>query len=202
LETTIGRFVFVDTPLCTVWPAPEDHSDIERKVRATLRVGKSRSVQQDPSYGLRQLADVALKALSPGVNDPTTAQEAIFHTAALLRRVFEEDPPPSALRRDNKLLLLPQRVGIEALVDLAYDEVRRAAADHPAVCVYLIESMAMLLRSLPEAAETRATPLLRAHALRVVEASERSGLLPVDLMPVRRSFERHFAVGQDTMSDA
>lgn len=193
LETAIGRFVFVDAPLCTVWPKPHDTSALEHKVRAAVRVGKSRTVQQDPSYGLRQLADIALKALSPGVNDPTTAQEAIFHIGAVLRPILESDPAPRALRHEDKVLLLPKRDDPEDLVNLAFDEVRRAAADQPAVCVYLVESMALLSSSLTDTAAARALPLLRAHAEQVVEACRRAEPHPGDLAPVQRSFQHHFA---------
>ena len=67
-----------------------------------MAVGATRTMQQDVSYGLRQLADVALKALSPGINDPTTAQDAIFHSAAVLTELLHRDPPPIVRERRRR----------------------------------------------------------------------------------------------------
>ena len=63
-----------------------------RDVCAAVTIGDTRTMQQDVSYGLRQLADVALKALSPGINDPTTAQDSIFHAAAVLAEILRARP--------------------------------------------------------------------------------------------------------------
>ncbi|MEO7369723.1 MAG: DUF2254 domain-containing protein, partial [Ilumatobacteraceae bacterium] len=86
VETYAGRYAIEGTPLCTVSPAIGSSAldDVERAVLATVSLGATRTMQQDVSYGLRQLVDVAVKALSPGINDPTTAQDAIFHIAAVL----------------------------------------------------------------------------------------------------------------------
>ncbi|HEX5614869.1 MAG TPA: DUF2254 domain-containing protein, partial [Acidimicrobiia bacterium] len=93
VETAVGRYGVEGTPLCTIWPAPIDRAEVAARADSAIHVGSVRTMQQDPSYGLRQLADVALLALSPGVNDPTTAQEAIFHLTDVLRHAFVRDAP-------------------------------------------------------------------------------------------------------------
>ena len=62
-------------------------------------------MQQDPTYGVRQLADVALVALSPGVNDPTTAQSAIFHLAEVVRYGLMRELPAEVERNGRRLIL-------------------------------------------------------------------------------------------------
>jgi len=83
LVTYPGRYVIEGTPLCTLTPRPDDEDAVARHVCTSVVVGATRTMQQDTSYGLRQLADIALKALSPGIKDPTTAQDAIFYSAAV-----------------------------------------------------------------------------------------------------------------------
>ena len=68
-------------------------------------------MQQDVTFGVRQLADVALKALSPGINDPTTAQDALFHLGTVVREVVVRAPSERRLvGEDRRQLLLPQNV--------------------------------------------------------------------------------------------
>ena len=110
LETGVGRYAIVGAPLCTIWPAPEqsEFDDVERRARRAVHVGVTRTLQQDVSYGIRQLVDVALKALSPGINDPTTAQDAIFHLAAVLRTMLDAPPPRAEIEAEGRRLLLEQ----------------------------------------------------------------------------------------------
>ncbi|HVL93318.1 MAG TPA: DUF2254 family protein, partial [Acidimicrobiales bacterium] len=80
LHSYAGRYAIEGTALCTVahpGASPSDAGDAD--IRPAVAIGDTRTMQQDVSYGVRQLADVALRALSPGINDPTTAQDAIFH---------------------------------------------------------------------------------------------------------------------------
>ena len=127
---------------------PPISTERRARVRAAVAIGDTRTMQQDVSYGLRQLADVALKALSPGINDPTTAQDAIFHAAAVLAELLRRDPPPEAAQRTGgRRLVLAQQPTHDELVRLAFDETRRAAAGQPAVCIYLLEALAPAQRS-------------------------------------------------------
>jgi uncharacterized membrane protein len=191
LDTAVGRYAFRNSPLCTIWPAPPDRDEVHDRIHAAVKVGRTRTLRQDPSYGLRQLADVAIKALSPGINDPTTAQDAIFHLTSVLHELLERPSPAKDLRDGGRRLVLPQMPGHEEWVALAYDEIRLAAAPHPAVCVYLLESIDLLLQSLDR--DDPAVELLLRHRARlVVEELERSDPSPEDLRRVRDVYTRHF----------
>ncbi len=112
-------------------------------------LGATRTMQPDAPYALRQLADVALKALSPGINDPTTAEDAIFHSAAVLAELIRRDPPqPVVTERDGRHLVAAQQSSPVDLVQLAFAETRRAAAEHPAVCIYLLEAIELVVEPL------------------------------------------------------
>jgi uncharacterized membrane protein len=192
LDTAVGRYVIRGSPFCTLWPAPADQEEAVRAARAAIHAGESRTLQQDAAYGVRQLADVALKALSPGVNDPTTAQDAIFHLAAVLRAFLDHEPPARDVTHDGRRLVLAQASGYEELIALAYDEIRLAAAPMPTVAIYLLESIALLESSLEPAGRAGTSDLLRRQAALVMEAVAREDLVPHDLGRVQRVYEHHF----------
>lgn len=193
LDTAVGHYAIRGAPLCTVWPEPPEPHDVARRARAAVHVGTTRSLRQDATYGVRQLADVALKALSPGVNDPTTAQDVIFHIAAVLRPLLERESPARDLCHDNRRMVLAHADGTEELIVLAYDEIRLAAAELPTVCIYLLESISLLERSLELPRRPEAVMALRAQADLVMEACAHTDLDPHDIARVRDVHTKHFA---------
>lgn len=193
LETAVGRYAIKGTPLCTIWPVPDDAEAVRAQAAKAVDIGATRTMQQDPSYGLRQLADVALIALSPGVNDPTTAQDAIFHLAAVLREALVRELP-SKLERDDhgRRLLRPEDHTHETLVELAFGEIRRTAAGLPTVCTYLLEALHLLHESLLDTGHPDRASALRLQAELVLAGAERADLLPADLEEVRAAHRRRF----------
>lgn len=192
-ETFAGRYAVPHTPLARVWPAAVD-DDLAAAIRSAVTVGETRTMDQDVAYGIRQLVDVALKAMSPGVNDPTTAHDAMVHAgtvlAALLRRV------PPADRRvgpEGQVLLFPHATTYADLVELTFDEMRLACADHPAVLVQLLDVMAQVLRSLDDLDRPDATSAVRRQADLIRDALAETDLLPADRRRVEDAFGAHFA---------
>jgi len=80
VDASAGTHVLAGRPLATVWPSRDDTQAVGR----TFTIGYERTPDEDPGFGLMQLGDVAVRALSPSVNDPTTAVHAIGHLAALV----------------------------------------------------------------------------------------------------------------------
>ena len=191
LDTAVGRFAIQGSSFCTIWPAPTDGDEATRAALAAVHTGETRTLQQDASYGIRQLADVALKALSPGVNDPTTAQDAVFHLSAVLREFLQQEEPSRDLAHDQRRLVLTQADDHEGILGLAYDEIRLAAASLPAVSIYLLESMSLLRESLPPNQEP-ARRLLDRHAHLVLEETTRADLARHDHERVAEIYARHF----------
>ena len=198
LESEVGRYAVAGTPLATVWPVPDpdERDPLAGRLRAAVHVGQSRTLQQDASYGVRQLVDVALRALSPGVNDPTTAQDAIFHLAAVLHEALERDCPPRAVEGDGaRRLLRPEAPDHGDLVDLAFDELRVAARTQPTVCVYLLEAMNLLCRSQQVATRAEVLKPLRRQARLVRDGAATADLLPEDRERVRAAYASRFEGG-------
>lgn len=194
LEAHPGRYAISGTVLARVHPAPEDPDVLSGACNAAISTGDTRTMQQDASYGLRQLADVALKALSPGINDPTTAQDAIFHTAAVLTEMLHRDPPvPATIERGDRRILIAQQPTHADLVRLAFEETRRAAAPHPTVSIYLLEALDLLVEPLQGTElASRAEALVDQARLVVAGSRQEPGLLPADLAQVEDAFEKRF----------
>lgn len=192
LETAVGRYALTGSPLCTIWPEPPDRDETTSQVRDAVRVGETRTLQQDPAYGVRQLADVALKALSPGVNDPTTAQDAIFHMGAVVRTLLQQEPRARDLTLGDRRLILEQVGGHEDLLSLAFDEIRLVAAEMPTVCVYLLECLSLIARSIDPKQHEANAGRLRHHADLVVRACERTNPSPEDIAPLHAVYARRF----------
>lgn len=171
----VGDFVPLRAPLARVWfdpghsgmPTPEQLGD-------HVALGRERTMGQDAAFGFRQLVDIAEKALSPAMNDPTTAVQAIDQIHDLLRRLATADYPtgyyldePGALRAMRPLHRW------DDYLDLALTEIRQ----YGATSVQVQRRLRALLADLTEAtrdAPERARPITR-H-LELLELSVLTGL--------------------------
>ena len=192
LDAAPSRYTVRRTVLARISPTPDPDvlDDVVRGVQSGVVVGPSRTLSQDPAYGLRQLVDVALKALSPGINDPTTAQDAIFHIAAVLHRMLDREPPAQVINGEDGRCLVLVHPGHGDLIDLAFDELRLVAANQPTVCEYLLESIRLAGEGLTDGHE--ASEALRRQAQLVVAECQRSDAPEWDFVKVRANYEERF----------
>ncbi len=118
----LGDFVVRGAPLFQVWSStPIDASAL----RAYVALEEERTPHQDPAFAFRQLVDVAERALSPGINDPTTAVQALDRIHDLLTALAgRRFPPPHRIDETGRLRLLLPRPDWDALVRLSFDEIR------------------------------------------------------------------------------
>lgn len=118
-------------------------------VRA-LQFGRERTLYQDPFYGFRELVDVAAQALSPAVNQPTTAVQVIDRLEDLLLRVGEAPDPAGGYADEDGVvrLLVPARSWND-LVTLSFTEIVAFGARSPAVTRRLVSALDQLLARLP-----------------------------------------------------
>ena len=136
------------------------------KVLDTIMIGNSRTIRSDATYGLRQLVDVILRALSPGVNDPTTAQDGIFHVAAVVTEFLQRVPPASVLETDEGgKLYCTERHNYDRIVRLGFEEVRVCAASSPMVALYILEALRLIRESLQAAGHPNRAPEIERQAL-------------------------------------
>ncbi|MDG4782355.1 DUF2254 domain-containing protein [Micromonospora sp. WMMD961] len=148
-----GDFVVAGQSLVTVHAVDAAPPPVpESRVRAAVTVAVERNAGQDVGFGFRQLADIAERALSPGVNDTTTAVRAVQEAHDLLRRLAGR-PQRAWLVRDDedtvRVQATPQT--FDSFLAVAIDDVRRAGRDQPRV-TRLLDAVLADLRTvaLPE----------------------------------------------------
>ncbi|MFF9070126.1 DUF2254 domain-containing protein [Streptomyces sp. NPDC014891] len=157
----VGDFLVPGTPVLTVHGAT---SLPDATIRNTVAVGVERTTDgTDLAFGLRQLSDIALRALSPAVNDPTTAVQALDRIVQLLA-VLGQRPLGTTVHRDRseKVRLLQPLPSWTSLVDLGLAEIRGCCPGNPQVSRRILAGIDDLI-SLTQT--ERHPPLLRHREL-------------------------------------
>ena len=188
VEVQVGQFVHPGRRLCTVWAQADDLDMLERRVNRAFDVEMSRTMQQDIGFGIRQIVDIALRALSPGVNDPTTAQECIVHLGAIAYEILRRDLRPlETAGEDGRRVVLSGQLSHADFVASAFDEIRQSAVSLPTVAASLVETLAEVFADLAEDGiidRDRTDPLGRQARL-VLAGVENAEPLPEDAERVR-----------------
>jgi uncharacterized membrane protein len=188
VERGMGRFVAHGAVLARIDPPPGP--EVAAAVRAAFDLGPVRTLQEDVEWGFRQIVDIALKAISPAVNDPSTAATCIDQLARLLTRALGRFPPPAVERHGTGALAVPHSGRVD-LVDLAFEQLRQYSRTDMAVSL-------RLLRAFAEVGEATVDPAvhdrLRAHA-RLLETAVRPNFAPMDCDELDRRLAAVAALG-------
>jgi uncharacterized membrane protein len=146
LTIGVGEYLAHGSPMAVVHGGYLSDAEVAR----FLLVRGERSFVQDPAFGFRQLVDIAIRALSPAVNDPTTAVQAIDRLSDLLA-VAGCRPDPTGLRVDSDRVTRVKRQlrNFEALLTLSMTEIIRYGADSPQVVRRLRAALDELELKLP-----------------------------------------------------
>jgi uncharacterized membrane protein len=149
----------------------------EMALRESIAIGQERTLEQDPTFAFRVLVDVALKALSPAINDPTTAVLALDRIQHLLRFVGNRELDTGLTRDGTGRIRLAYRTpDWEDFVYLAVTEIRLVGADSIQITRRLRAMLEALIQALPEA---RAV-LLRQELALLHRSAERAFVEPED----------------------
>lgn len=122
----IGEFATARRPLAFVAGAVET-KELEAKLSQHYVIASFRTVQQDAAFGVRQIVDIGLKALSPSVNDVTTAVACVQYLGAILVRLATRKIPSTTRYFEGHLRVIARGPEFPELLALAFDEMRRAA---------------------------------------------------------------------------
>jgi uncharacterized membrane protein len=140
-----GDFVTEGTALGAAHPAPRDLEAFARRLRQACTLGSDRTSEQDIGFAAQQLAEVALRALSPGVNEPFTAMTCIDRLGQGLARLATRRLP-NPVRRDDggapRVVARPRE--FDELVEEIFEPIVISAAPHPAVLERVLATLRML----------------------------------------------------------
>jgi uncharacterized membrane protein len=138
-----GAQVTTSTPLIRVWCTAGLDEETLESLRKLVAVERERDIAADVGFGIRQLADVALRALSPGVNDPTTAVTCIGYLQESLERLAGRRFPDRVRQLDGgAVLVVAAVVPFEDLVREPFEELGRFASRDARVAVALLDALA------------------------------------------------------------
>lgn len=139
IEAPVGHFVLEAGALASIWPKRAMTDELASVVREAFVIGHRRTLTQDVELGVVQLSDIAVKALSPGINDPTTAVMCLERLGEVVSEIGRRHPR-HVLRDDRGALntILP-RFEFERVVDVAFSQIRRYGATDPVVTSHLLQ---------------------------------------------------------------
>lgn len=160
VHQSIGNYVMSGQRLVSAWPRPEDPDHVARDLGRAFVIGPQRSRHGDVGFGITQLVDIAARALSPGVNDPKTAEEIVLRLGEVLVELAIHDLPPTESAIDGRILIRAAELTHADYVESAIEPLRRFARNDPSV-------LATMLRTLANAKEvaTRRRPDAEVGAL-------------------------------------
>ena len=196
LVPAVGQFVARGAVLARAAPARADTAAgrregpalppaLENRVHDAVDIGPERTNQQDAAWGFRQIVDIALKAISPAVNDPSTACTCMDHLGRLLLHA-EGRLPAQGIVGVGTGSVEVRVARLEDLVDLSFEQIRQYGASDLAVSL-------RMLRVMGDVAERTEDPGVRArigHHARLLVAKTRSAHVPADCDELDRRMAR------------
>lgn len=147
-----GTFAMRGGELARVWPGDRLDERLSEVIRTSVYLGGQRSLTQDVEFAIDQLVEVAVRALSPGVNDPFTAMTCVDRLGeAILLIASREAPRLDHVDREGDLrVALPRTSLKESAVDAAFHQIRQASRGHAAVTIRLLEVFANLAQRIED----------------------------------------------------
>jgi uncharacterized membrane protein len=173
LERRPGQYVAAGRPLVMVWPGDRVSEEFAARVNSTFALGNQRTSAQDAEFAIHQLVEIAVRALSPGINDPFTAVACVDRLGSALCRLAQRDmPSPYRFDDQHRLRVVADPVAFPGLVDAAFHQIRQYARSSAAVTIRLLDTIAVIAGATHR---PRDRDVLRRHADMIVRGA-REGL--------------------------
>ncbi|MEQ8514576.1 MAG: DUF2254 family protein, partial [Chromatocurvus sp.] len=140
-----GRYAIRETPIALVWPADSADSELAEDVRAAFSFGNQRTSAQDLEFPVDQLVEVAVRALSPGVNDPFTAVNCVDRLGSALAQLARIDlvSPDRSDEAGATRVLIPA-FRFPGILDAAFNPIRQSAQGSAPVSIRLLEVLQVI----------------------------------------------------------
>jgi uncharacterized membrane protein len=181
-----GHFLVSGHPMAEVWP-PDAAIAVSQALRRAHITGSNRTLAQDLAFAVDQLVEIAIRALSPAVNDTFTALTCIDWLGESLCKVTRRWRP-TRVHRDNHgyVRVITAHVSYTRLVERAFEKIRQAGRGMPAVMIRQLEALTKIVDDTTTVAQRE---LLLAQAAMIQQASEESIAESADRADVRREYD-------------
>jgi uncharacterized membrane protein len=182
-----GHFVSPDVVVALVWPADWVDEQLDQLINRAFQIGNVRTPTQDVEYAVNQLTEMAVRAMSPAINDPFTAMTCLDHMGNGLGKFIRQCEKGSYYTdQEGRLRLVLGPVTFDTLLGAAFDMLRHASCDNASVLLHMLEVIDAIGR------ETKAPDvrqLLLHHASLIRTESQAGNLIEQDRQSIQRSSE-------------
>jgi uncharacterized membrane protein len=152
VERRVGHFVPAGVPLMRVSRGSRITAERESQLLEGCDLGPVRTMQQDVEFGVIQIADIALRAISPAVNDPSTAISCVDQLSRIVIRWLERVPPPTYYYNPPHVLrLVLPWIRFEGLLDTAFEQIRHYSQSDAAVSLRLLRAYDDIAKTVTDA---------------------------------------------------
>ena len=191
-----GRFVRVGEVIALVWPAEgfqkqkgirSIDEELAEQIRDAFRIGNTRTPTQDVAYAVNQLVEMAVRAMSPAINDPFTAMTCLDYISESLAMFIQQGEKGAYYYDlDGRLRLVLEPVTFEELLGTSFDMLRHASCDNASVLLHMLEAIEVIGR---ETKSPEARQLLARQVNLIWAESQASRLIEDDKQLIQRRSE-------------
>ncbi|MBE9120961.1 DUF2254 domain-containing protein [Tychonema sp. LEGE 07199] len=181
-----GRFTVEGSELVQVFPGKQVNDELTSKINGAFLIGSQRTERQDVEFSIDQLVEIAVRALSPGINDPFTAIRCIDQlSAALCRLTQREIPSPYRYDDSNQLRMIAEPIAFADVLDAAFNQIRQNGKSNVAITMRLLEAIAVVARFTNRTTHRKA---LRRHADQTERASQQANFDELDRKDIQERY--------------
>jgi uncharacterized membrane protein len=180
-----GHYVWPGAVVALVWPAGRVDEQSEEQIRRAFQVGNGRTPTQDVEYAVNQLTEMAVRAMSPAINDPFTAMTCLDHVCdGLVKFIRQGEKGSHYYDREGRLRLVLEPVTFDQLLSAAFDMLRHASCDNASVLLHMLQVIDVIGR---EAKSPESRQLLLRHVSLIQAESQAGDLIEQDRQAIHRS---------------
>lgn len=173
-----GHYVFPGAPIAVMIPPVEGAA---AAIRNATALGPERVSSADLQFAVRQLVEVAVRALSPGINDPHTAIGALDRLGAALCQIVPLNLPSGVVMRDDRPVLVLPSIHYDGLLNGMFHMIRQNASTSPAVLIRILDVLTAVVSA---ERDHQRMSCLKAHADLVASDARRTISEPADLRDI------------------
>lgn len=186
LERRPGHYLVHGQALVMVWPGERVTEALVDQLNDAFVFGNQRTATQDVEFSFLQLVEIAVRALSPGINDPFTAVACVDRLGSALSRLARCDmPSPLRFDAEGRLRLVAPGATFAGIVDLAFNQIRQNARSNPAVAIRMLDAIAQIAGHVQHPQDTAC---LQRHADMIVRGAREAVPEANDVLAVEGRF--------------
>jgi uncharacterized membrane protein len=169
-----GDYVWEGRVVAQVWPTSRFNERLEKQLRRSIRIGNQRTPTQDVECAVNQLVEMAVRAMSPAINDPFTAMTCLDHIGNGLSLFAQQGGENlNTYDREGQLRLVFEPFSFEELLTAAFDMLRHASCDNAAVLSHMLE----VIDAVGQEIHSSESRQLLQNQVALIQAESRAGAL-------------------------